>query len=213
VNGGGRQKQLLIVLVALLLIAAWRYFGRSSHAAAPAPQAARRATDEEGGETPRARTYAGEEHKKARPGDRVAELRVADLDRPPLVAQPGRDPWRFIDPPPPRPPEPPKPRPLTAEELAAQEEARRRAAEAARLAAIEAAKPKPAEFTWQYLGNFGPADRRIAVFSDGKKVYNALEGDTLEKKFIVAHIGLESVDIRFVGFPDWPAKRVAIKRR
>ena len=32
----------------------------------------------------------------------------------------------------------------------------------------------------------------------------AREGDVLEGKFVVAQIGYESVDIRFVGFPDWP---------
>lgn len=93
------------------------------------------------------------------------------------------------------------------------EEERRRAEEAARLAAIEAAKPKPAEFTMEYLGNFGPGDKKIAVFTDGKKIYNAVQGDVLENKFIVARIGYESVDIRFVGFPDWPAKRLGVRRR
>jgi type IV secretory pathway VirB9-like protein len=92
-------------------------------------------------------------------------------------------------------------------------EARRRAAEAARLAAIEAAKPKPAEFTMEYLGNFGPPEKKIAVFNDGKKIYNALQGDVIDNKFIVARIGYESVDIRFVGFPDWPAKRLGVRRQ
>lgn len=93
------------------------------------------------------------------------------------------------------------------------EEERRRAEEAARLAAIEAAKPKPPEFTMEYLGNFGTPEKKIAVFTDGRKTYNALEGETIENKFIVARIGYESVDIRFVGFPDWPAKRLGVRRR
>lgn len=93
------------------------------------------------------------------------------------------------------------------------EEERRRAEEAARLAAIEAAKPKPPEFTMEYLGNFGPPERKIAVFANGPKTYNVLEGGVIENKFIVARIGYESVDIRFVGFPDWPAKRVGVRRR
>ena len=93
------------------------------------------------------------------------------------------------------------------------EEARRRAEEAARLAAIEAAKPKPAEFTLKYLGYFGPPNKKIALFTDGKVEVQVLEGDVIDNKFIVAHIGYESVDIRFVGFPDWPAKRVGIQSR
>jgi hypothetical protein len=92
------------------------------------------------------------------------------------------------------------------------EEERRRAEEAARLAAIEAAKPKPPEFTMQYLGNFGPSNRRVAVFSDGKKIHNALEGEVIENKFIVARIGYESVDIGFVGFPNTPMKRLGVRR-
>ena len=92
------------------------------------------------------------------------------------------------------------------------EEERRRAEEAARLAAIEAAKPKPPPFTMQYLGNFGTRDRKLAVFSDGKKTRNALEGEVIDNKFIVARIGYESVDIRFVGFPDVPAKRLGVRQ-
>lgn len=92
---------------------------------------------------------------------------------------------------------------------AAEEEARRAAEEADRLAAI----PKPPEFTLEYMGNFGPANRRIAVFTDGKKIYNLQEGGILEGKFIVARIGFESVDIKFVNFPDEPAKRLAIQGR
>lgn len=93
------------------------------------------------------------------------------------------------------------------------EEARRRAEEAARLAAIEAAKPKPPEFTMEYLGLFGPPNKRIAVFRDGKTEILKQEGEVIDNKFIVARIGYESVDIRFVGFPDWPAKRVGIQSR
>ncbi len=50
------------------------------------------------------------------------------------------------------------------------------------------------------------------MFSDAgrDKIYNALAGDVLEGKFIVDHIGYESVDVKFVGFPDAPAKRLAI---
>lgn len=92
---------------------------------------------------------------------------------------------------------------------AAEEAARRAAEEAARIAAI----PKPPEFTLQYMGSFGPANRRIAVFTDGKKIYNLQEGQILEGKFIVARIGYESVDIKFVNFPDEPAKRLPIQGR
>ncbi len=141
----------------------------------------------------------------------VEPLRLAALSHVPPGFTTGRDPWRFVEPPP---PPPPKPRVPSAAELRAMREAeearQRQLAEQARLAAIDAATPKPPPFTWSYLGNFGPSVQRIAVFTDGKRVWNARQGETLENKFIVAQIGYESVDIRFVGFPDVPAERLAV---
>ncbi len=210
-----RQRVLILVLIALALIAAWRYFlapmlGIGGDEAA-APAAARPATDAEGDSLTRGRSNASEQHHGARPGDKVAVLRMADLDRVPAESPGGRDPWRFVDPPP---PPPVKPKGPSAEELARLEAARRAAEERARAAAaaaaIEAAKPKPAEFTLKYLGRFGPADRKLAVFTNGKDIIDVQEGETIDNKFIVSHIGLESVDIRFVGFPDWPTKRVGV---
>jgi hypothetical protein len=221
VNGNQRQKVLLMVLGAVVLIAAWVYLrpvlglGGDDEPVARAPVTARRTgIDEEGGGSlPARHSAAASEHSGARPGDRVAVLRVADLDRVPPDMKVGRDPWRFVDPPPTPVKPPPPPPPPSADELRRMEEERRRAEEAARQAAIEAAKPKPPEFAMEYLGNFGPPERKIAVFSDGRKTYNALEGEVIENKFIVARIGYESVDIRFVGFPDWPAKRLGVRRR
>jgi hypothetical protein len=221
VNVSSRQKTLLLVLGGLALIAAWVSFLRpmlgfgGGGDAATAPAAAKRpAVDSEGDEVAaRPGRRAAAEHHGAHPGDRVAVLRLADLDRAPRPATAGRDPWRYVDPPPPPPVKPPPPHVPTAEELRAAEEARRRAEEAARLRAIEAAKPHPAEFSLQYIGRFGPADRQIAVFSNGKAVFNYQEGEVIDNKFIVAHIGYESVDIRFVGFPDVPAKRVGVTPR
>jgi hypothetical protein len=214
-----RQRVLILILIALALIAAWRYFlapmlGIGGDEA-PAPVAAARpATDGEGDPLSRGRSNASEQRHGARPEDRVAVLRMADLDRVPAESPGGRDPWRFVDPPPPKPIVPKGP---SAEELRRLEEARRLAEQQAReraaAAAIEAAKPKPAEFTLLYLGRFGPADKKLAVFTNGKEIYNVQEGDVIDNKFIVAHIGLESVDIRFVGFPDWPTKRVGVTPR
>jgi hypothetical protein len=213
VNGGSRQRTLLIVLGLILLVVAWRYLRPALGVGGGSPAALRPVAgfDEDGG-APARRLPAGRgESHSAQPGDRVAVLRLADLDRVPADSTVGRDPWRFFDPPPPPPPPPHVP---TAEELKRMEEERRRAEEAARAAAAEAARlaaiPKPPEFTMEYLGNFGPANRKIAVFTDGKKIHNALEGDVIDNKFIVAHIGYESVDIRFVGFPNTPAKRVGV---
>ncbi len=135
----------------------------------------------------------------------VVELAVDRLTHDPGAFKPGRDPFRYYQPPPPPPTGP------TPEEL----EARRRAAEAAAAAARAAAEAKPAgpqppEIDLTYLGSFGPADRRIAVFTDGDEVYNALAGDVLQDQFVVDHIGLESVDLKYVDFPDLPPARLGV---
>jgi hypothetical protein len=210
-----RQKRLLMVLGALLLIVAWRYLpamlglGGGDDAAVDVPNAQRSLDDEPA----RRRLPAGEESQGARPGDRVEILRVADLDRAPRPLVAGRDPWRFIDPPPPPIKPPPPPRQPTAEELERQRLAELERQRLAELAAREAAKPRPPEFTMEYLGYFGPADKKIAVFTNGKNQINVLEGGVIQNHFIVDRIGYESVDIRFVGFPDVPPKRVGVRRR
>ena len=218
-NGNPRQRYLLYALGAVVLFALWHFLGSmlglggSDEATGPATTAQRPAVDAEGDPTRPGRRVAAA-NQGAKPGDRVAVLRMADLERVPSESRPGRDPWRFIDPPPPPPPKPPVP---TKEELEAQrraaEEARRRAEEAARLAAIEAAKPHPPEFNLQYLGRFGPPDQQIAVFTNGKQIFTKQEGEKIDNKFIVAHIGYESVDIGFVGFPTVPTKRVGVTPR
>jgi len=203
-----RTKLLLGILAFIALFAVWIWVGpggddsksggRGGYDAATAPV----------GVVPGAgRAPAG----KA-PVDHVEELRFAALTVRPREYTPGRDPWRYKDPPPPPAPKPPPP--PSAEELEArrraEEEAARLRAEMFRQQQEEAAKPKPPPFNLSYLGNFGPPSRRIAVFSDGKTIFNALEGEVLAGKFIVADIGYESVDIRFVGFPDWPPQRLAV---
>ncbi len=135
----------------------------------------------------------------------VVGLRVADLEREPGDYAPGRDPFRFWAPPPP-PPAPPEEPDL---------DALRRAEEEA-LAALEQPeeitppKPVPPPLDVVYLGSFGPNKRRLAVFSDGKAIFNVLEGGVLNEKFIVVRIGFESVDVGFVGFPDTPPERLAV---
>jgi len=217
-----RQKVLLGVLVVLLLILGWVYLvpgGGDDAAPARAPGRTAGAVDPDAGlaaapPRPAAGGFAVVSASDAAPGapQTVEPLRLAALSRTPPGFITGRDPWRFVEPPP---PPPPKPRVPSAAELRAMreaEEARQRLlAEQARLKAIDDATPKPPPFTWSYLGNFGPPSLRIAVFSDGKRVWNARQGETLENKFIVAQIGYESVDIRFVGFPDVPAERLAVK--
>ena len=137
----------------------------------------------------------------------IVELDLGEPASQPYALSVGRDPFRFGAPPPPPPPPPPTKQEL--ERLRQQEEARRLAAERA---AAEALIPKPPPVTLVYLGSFGTERRRIAVFADaaGENLYNVRVGETVEGKFIVDRIGYESVDLKFVGFPDEPAKRLPI---
>ncbi len=169
---GSRQRNLLIVLGLVALIAGWKFVGPmlgfGGDDEVVRPTAARRpATDSEGDEVsprPGSARRATATHAGAHPGDHVAVLRLADLDRAPRTSTPGRDPWRFIDPPPPPPPPPPPVHVPSAAELAEAERLRKLQEEQQRLAAIEAAKPKPPDFTLLYLGTFRSArqeDRRV----------------------------------------------------
>ena len=218
-----RQKVLLGVLGVLVLVVLWRYLlgpmlaGAADPAPPPRPRAA--ALGEDAGEVagppvlPGAR---GGEVPDDIPSDRALELDVAALEAAPRNYKPGRDPWRFGEVPPP----PPTPEEIAERKRRAEEEqARQRAAaEAARIQAEQAEQlalqppppPQPPPFTLTYLGSFGPPGRRIAVFTDDKdNIYNVKEGGVLQGKFLVAHIGYESVDIQFVGFPDAPTRRLA----
>jgi len=72
-------------------------------------------------------------------------------------------------------------------------------------------RPIPPAVDVEFLGSFGPANRKVAVFGKGDLVINALVGDLVNKKFRVHAIGLESVDLTFEGFPDTPPKRIPLK--
>ncbi len=203
----GRTKMLLAVLGVLLLFIAWKYFGP---AAIESPVA--------GGNQLGDMTTVGRipgAGREARPVvEEVLDLQVAELRPESHGYRPGRDPWRFPEPPPPPPP-PPPPAP-TAEQVRAQREAEERMraqqAEAARIAAEQAAIPRPPQFTLKYVGKFGPAGRPIAVFTDGTEIMNVQQGEVIQGKFIVSQIGYESVEIKFVDFPNAPPQRLPIGR-
>ncbi len=197
-----RERKLLLALAALAGVAALRaIWVLASPAPIPVAVAARPAVAERSSFGRSTRRGVQELPKE------IAELRLAELEGQPRALTVGRDPFRFGPPPPPPPPPPPTKAELA--EMRRQEEARRlEAEEAARLAAI----PKPPPVTLVYLGSFGTEERRIAVFADaaGENLYNVRVGEIVEGKFIVDRIGYESVDLKFVGFPDEPAKRLAI---
>mgnify|MGYP005844091913 CR=1 FL=1 len=71
-------------------------------------------------------------------------------------------------------------------------------------------KKEPPNFTYKYLGFFGPVERKLAVFSDGKDIIDLFEGEILAEKFILKKIGYESVTIGFVGFSEEYTKQIEV---
>jgi hypothetical protein len=184
VSSSRRQRLLLLVLVAALLaLVAQRFVGTGA------------ATVFRGG-------AGGPDFARALQTE-VAALDLDRLSRGGAEYTPGRDPWRFAAPPPPpqqqRVEPPPVVQPVRVEV-------------APTPVVIEPPRPQPPAIDFKYLGRFGPKTRPIAVFvdQDEETLYNALEGEVLKGKFQVAQIGLESVQISFVGFPDEPPAKLPI---
>ena len=192
-TGANRPSPLLLGLLGILLaIAAWRFL--PSFGSGP-------------GFT---RTASADLQTSA---IEVVELAAYTLDQPPPPSRTTRDPWSFGSRPAPQattpapvapPPEPPRPAvPETPAPTAIPE-----------TPAPAPVGPQPPAIDVFYIGSFGSSDRPIAVFIDSEKsIYNALEGDLVKDTFEVQNIGYESVDLRFVGFPDEPPVRLAIGGR
>jgi hypothetical protein len=70
--------------------------------------------------------------------------------------------------------------------------------------------PQPPAFNYTYMGSFGTPARPIAAFSRDGQIVNVRVGETFGGQFILRNIGIESVDIGFVGFPPDVRKRVAV---
>ncbi|MFL6203323.1 MAG: hypothetical protein ACJ76J_29505 [Thermoanaerobaculia bacterium] len=206
----GRTKLLLGILGILVLFAAWQWIGPALGMGGGEEIGGR---DDSADFAPMGRV-AGLGRTTARPEvEEVVDLRIGELGGTMRDYKPGRDPWRFkVPPPPPTPPPPPPPPPPSPEEIARQLEAQRRLEEMRAKQQAKLTQPKPPPFTLQYLGKFGPPDRPIAVFTDGKDILNVQEGEVIQGKFIVGQIGFESVEIQFVDFPNWPPQRLPVGR-
>lgn len=70
--------------------------------------------------------------------------------------------------------------------------------------------PQPPAFNYTYMGSFGTPQRPIAAFSRDGQIVNVRVGETFGGQFILRNIGIESVDIGFVGFPPDARKRIAV---
>ncbi len=207
-----RTKMLIGALGLVVALALWLKLGGSEPVAPPPARAVTRGS-ESGveGEAAARTTRRGRGSRRAQKElvTAVEELDVARLEAGRGAYTSGRDLFSFYVPPP---PPPPKPRGPTPEEIAA---ARRAAEEAARLqaealAAAGPPKPTPPAINVAYIGSFGPPDRRVAVFSNGETLYNALVGDVIEGKFRLVSIGFESVELAYVDFPDLPPRQLPV---
>lgn len=70
--------------------------------------------------------------------------------------------------------------------------------------------PVPPQFTYKFIGVFGPPQNPIATFARDGEIVNARVGEIIEGKFILRHIGIESAEIAFVGFPPDQRQRIPL---
>ena len=193
-----RQKVLFGVLLVLMLVAVWRQFGPRITAGSGSSESGNRSQTAERGTV---RSVVDS------PG--VVELRLEDLEKVAGRFRPGRDPFRFgearaLE------AEPTEDEDDEAARAAAAQEALRRAMEAQRRQeAAVSGRPVLPDFDLKFLGSFGSRQKRLAVFSDGAEIFNALEGGVLKGHFVIRQIGLESVDVGYLDYPDEPAIRLA----
>lgn len=73
--------------------------------------------------------------------------------------------------------------------------------------------PVPPEFTYKFIGTFGSTSNPIATFTRDGDIVNARVGTTIEGKFILRSIGIESVEIGFVGFPADERRRIPLAQQ
>lgn len=70
--------------------------------------------------------------------------------------------------------------------------------------------PQPPAFRYKFIGTFGPPEAPIAVFTADGELLNVRRGETFGGKFVLLNIGIESVDIGFVGFPPDVRRRIPV---
>ena len=71
----------------------------------------------------------------------------------------------------------------------------------------------PPQFTYRFIGTFGPAAKPLATFARDGEIVNARVGDVIEGKFVLRNIGIESVEISFIGFPSDVRQRIPLAQQ
>jgi len=73
--------------------------------------------------------------------------------------------------------------------------------------------PPPPPFKWKFIGFFGPSRLTVAVFRNGDDIEVAVPGEVIDETFIVREVGLESVLIGFVGYPEEETTRASLEKK
>ena len=73
-------------------------------------------------------------------------------------------------------------------------------------------KPVPPAFDYKYIGTFGSSSNPIATFDRNGEIVNVRVGDAIDGRFILRSIGIESVEIGFVGFPPDERQRIPLRQ-
>jgi hypothetical protein len=111
----------------------------------------------------------------------LTELDLGALKAPrPEPVDTTRNPFRFKPKPPPPPP-PPPPRPVVTQP------------------AESGGPPPPPRITLKFIGILeAKSVGRRAILTDGRGVYQGREGDTIEGRYRILRIGVESVDLAYL---------------
>lgn len=116
------------------------------------------------------------------PNGQITELDLDSLHSPrPEPVDTTRNPFRFKPKPaPPPPPAPPRP-PVVAQPI------------------DPTAPPPPARISMKFIGIVeSKPSGRLAVLSDGRGVYYGRENDTIEGRYRILRIGVESLDLAYI---------------
>ena len=191
----------------------------------------------EGGTTAPATVSAGGNGTAARPARMVAPPGVDPVQTELLEAESGsfrsdRNLFAYKEPPPPPPPPPPKPPPPppdqdkdgvpdfrdncvsipNPDQADVDRDGIGSACEDPNSGEVPPPPPPPTppQFNYKFIGMFGRPQSPIATFARDGEIVNAKVGDVIEGKFVLRRIGIESVEIGFVGFPPDQTRRIPL---
>lgn len=157
----------------------------------------------------------------------VTPVHVEWLDAPSGSYRSERNLFAYVEPPPPKPPAPPPPPPdrdkdgvpdaqdncpdvANSDQVDIDLNRVGDACQATTPVPPPPPPPQPPAFTYKYIGTFGTPGKPIATFAKEGEIINVRPGETFAGQFILRSIGLESVEIGYVGFPPDQKTRIAL---